>query len=171
MLKRNETCEDNLYFLGAGCWPHHVPAVVDEIVGRDRVPDQVWGSPQSDHGRNQAWFEYSSQLGELVGMEVVSLPVYSWGCAAGHAIRMASRITGRSEVLLPRFGDPERLSVIRTYCEPPEMARHIELVLVEGDPATGLLDLADLRRKLSPRTAAVYFENPSYIGVIEVEWR
>ena len=59
----------------------------------------VWGSPQSDFGRNQAWFEYASQLGELVGMEVVSLPVYSWGCAAGHAIRMAARITGRSEVL------------------------------------------------------------------------
>ena len=45
--------------------------------------------PQSDHGRNQAWFEFASQLGELVEMEMVALPVYSWGCAAGHAIRMA----------------------------------------------------------------------------------
>ena len=91
LLSRTEDCERNLSFLGAGCWQHHVPAVVDEIVGRYELLTNVWGSPQSDFGRNQAWFEYASQLGELVGMEVVSLPVYSWGCAAGHAIRMAAR--------------------------------------------------------------------------------
>ena len=35
-------------------------------------------------------------------MDLVGLPVYSWGCAAGHAIRMAARLTGRREVLVPR---------------------------------------------------------------------
>src|SRR4029453_5856723 len=136
-LRRNRTGAECLSFLGAGCWPHHVPAVVDEIVGRTEFLTPVWGSPQSDHGRNQAWFEFNSQLGELLDMEVVQLPVYSWGCAAAHAIRMASRITGRHEVLLPRVSDPERLSVIRTYCEPREMPHHIEIVLVDSDP-TGL---------------------------------
>ena len=83
-------------------------------------------------------------------MELVGLPVYSWGCAAGHAIRMAARLTGRNEVLVPRSLDPERLSVIRNYCEPPEMASHIAMIdVVEYDPATGLLDLADLQAKLS----------------------
>ncbi len=167
LLKKNVTCEDHLNFLGAGCWQHHVPAVVDEIVGRAEFLTPVWGSPQSDHGRNQAWFEYASQLGELVGFDVVSLPVYSWGCAVGHALRMASRITGRHEVVVPRFSDPERLSVIRNYCEPREMERHIEVVLVEPDKATGLIDLADLKRKVSSQTAAVYFESPSYLGLIE----
>jgi glycine dehydrogenase subunit 1 len=169
VLARNETCEENLSFLGAGCWQHHVPAVVDEIVNRYEFMTNVWGSPQSDVGRNQAWFEYASQLGELLSFEVVSLPVYSWGCAAGHAIRMASRLTGRHEVLLPKLIDPERLAVIRSYCEPREMARHIDVVLVEADPEHGRLDLADLERKLSSRTAAVYLETPSYIGVIEAE--
>ncbi|MGD9511562.1 MAG: aminomethyl-transferring glycine dehydrogenase, partial [Geminicoccaceae bacterium] len=102
-------------------------------------------------------------------MEVVSLPVYSWGCAAGHAIRMAARLTGRHEVLLARWSDPERLSVIRSYCEPREMSRHIDMVEVAHDPATGGLDLADLERRLSRRTAAVYVESPSYLGVIEAE--
>src|SRR6516165_7014491 len=60
----------------------HLRAVVDEIVGRAEFLTSVWGSPQSDHGRNQAWFEYASQLGELLEMDVVQLPVYSWGCAA-----------------------------------------------------------------------------------------
>jgi glycine dehydrogenase subunit 1 len=100
-------------------------------------------------------------------MEFVGLPVYSYGCAAGHAIRMAARMTGRHEVLVPAWTDPERLAVIRTYCEPREMARHIDVVLVDHDPATGLLDLADLERKLSDRTAAVYVENPSFLGLVE----
>jgi glycine dehydrogenase subunit 1 len=169
LLDRNVSCETNLNFLGAGCWQHHVPAVVDEIVGRTEFLTPVWGSPQSDHGRNQAWFEYASQLGELVGFDVVSLPVYSWGCAIGHALRMASRITGRHKVLVPRRMDPERRSVVNNYCEPSEMARHIDVEVVEHDPKTGRLDLADLARKLSPQIAAVYFENPSYLGLIEAD--
>ncbi|MEZ5925269.1 MAG: aminomethyl-transferring glycine dehydrogenase subunit GcvPA [Hyphomicrobiaceae bacterium] len=168
-LNKNATCEQYLSFLGAGCWPHHVPAVVDEIIGRAEFLTPVWGSPQSDHGRNQAWFEFNSQLGELLDMEVVQLPVYSWGCAAGHAIRMASRITGRREVVVAELSDPERLAVIKTYCEPREMLRHIDVVTVSSDPKSGRIDLADLKKKVSERTAAVYFENPSYIGQIESE--
>ena len=57
MLAKNESADTNLTFLGAGCWPHHVPAVVDEIVGRTEFLTPVWGSAQSDFGRNQAWFE------------------------------------------------------------------------------------------------------------------
>src|SRR5690242_12597875 len=166
-LARNATCEQHLNFLGAGCWQHHVPAVVDEIVGRTEFLTPVWGSPQSDHGRNQAWFEYASQLGELLEMDVVQLPVYSWGCAAGHAIRMAARLTGRDEVLLPRLIDPERLSVIRNYCEPVEMARHIDVVLLAPDKKTGAIDIKELKAKLSERTAAVYLESPGYLGLFE----
>ncbi len=166
-LAKNGTCETYLNFLGAGCWQHHVPAVVDEIVGRAEFLTPVWGSPQSDHGRNQAWFEYNSQLGELLHMDVVQLPVYSWGCAIGHAIRMASRLTARHQVLVPRLSDPERLSVIRTYCEPAEMERHTEVVLVDHDAATGRIDIGDLEAKISDKTAAVYFESPSYLGIIE----
>lgn len=166
-LKRNEDCERNLSFLGAGVWQHHVPAVVDEIVGRTEFATNVWGSYQSDHGRNQAWWEFQSGLGALLNLDVVQLPVYSWGCATGHALRMAARLTGRRKVLVPRLSDPERLAVIRTYCEPEGMANHIEVVLVGADPTTGRLDLNDLAAKLGPDVAAVYFENPAYLGTIE----
>lgn len=166
-LKRNESCEDNLSFLGAGVWQHHVPAIVDEIVGRTEFATNVWGSYQSDHGRNQTWFEFSSQLGALLNLDVVQLPVYSWGCASGHAIRMAAKITGRKKVLVPQLSDPERLSVIRTYCQPQEMESSIEVVMVAADPTSGRLDLNDLKAKLGSDVAAVYFENPAYLGTIE----
>lgn len=166
-LKKNESCEDNLSFLGAGVWQHHVPAIVDEIIGRTEFATNVWGSYQSDHGRNQTWFEFSSQLGALLNLDVVQLPVYSWGCATGHAIRMAAKITGRNKVLIPQLSDPERLSVIRTYCQPQEMQSSIEVIMVAADPTSGRFDLADLKAKLGPDIAAVYFENPAYLGTIE----
>ena len=81
--------------------------------------------------------------------------------------RSASRLNGRREALVVRAVDPERLSVIRNYCETPEMANHIRVTLVDYDPATGRIDLADLARKISAKTTAVYFEIPSYLGVID----
>jgi glycine dehydrogenase subunit 1 len=169
ILGRSETCAENLSFLGAGCWQHYVPAIVDEIVSRSEFLTPVWGTSASDFGRNQAWFEYASQLGELVGMDFVGLPVYSWGCAAGNAARMAARLTGRDQVLVPRAIDPERLAVLRNYCAPPEVRDHVEIVLVDYDAETGRLDLDDLRAKLSERAAGVYVETPSYLGVVEAD--
>jgi len=168
-LKKNQDCETNLSFLGAGVWQHHVPAIVDEIVGRTEFATNVWGSYQSDHGRNQAWFEFSSQLGALLNLDVVQLPVYSWGCANGHAVRMAQRITGRNKVLVSKLSDPERLSVLRTYCQPTAMESHIEVVTVDVNATNGRMDLNDLKSKLGDDIAAVYFENPAYLGTIELE--
>jgi glycine dehydrogenase subunit 1 len=167
MLARNETCERNLSFLGGGIWQHHVPSICDEIVRRSEFLTPVWGTPSSDHGRNQAWFEFTSQLAELIGMDFIGLPVYSWGCAAGHAVRMAARMTGRSNVLVPDTCSPERLAVIRTYCGVAELPGKIEIELVGHDAATGGIDVADLERRLSARTAAVLFDNPSFLGGIE----
>ena len=99
-------------------------------------------------------------------MDFVGLPVYTWGAAGGHAMRMAARLTDRNEVLYPASLDPERLAVFRTYCEPPEMPGHIRLVEV-AVTADGRIDLADLEAKISDRTAAVYFDNPNFLGVIE----
>jgi glycine dehydrogenase subunit 1 len=168
-LARNVSCEETLSFLGGGIWQHHVPAICDEIAQRTEFVTSEWGTPASDHGRNQAWFEFASQLGELLDLDFVGLPVYSWGCAAGHAIRMAARLTGRAQVLLPADLDRERLAVITSYCEPVEMGSHIEIVLVDTDPETGRIDVGDLIGKLGDAPAAVYLETPGSLGVIETE--
>jgi glycine dehydrogenase subunit 1 len=80
---------------------------------------------------------------------------------------MASRINARPEVLVVEMLDPERLAVIRNYCESPEMASHLTMIPIRYEAATGHADLADLSRKISRNTAAVYFEVPSYLGVID----
>lgn len=164
LLRRNDSCAENISFLGAGVWQHYVPAVCEEIAGRSEFLTPVWGTPSSDHGRNQAWYEFASQLGELLGMDFVGLPVYSWGAAAGYAVRMAARITGRTGVLVPDTLDPERLAVLRTYC-----GDELTVTQVRHDPATGRVDLADLRAHLGADTAAVYLETPNFLGVIEAD--
>lgn len=162
ILKRNKSCDDHLCFMGGGTWPHYVPAICDEIAKRAEFLTAYAGDPYEDHGRWQALFEFQSLMAELVDLDVVTVPIYSWGHAAGTAMRMAHRINGRREVLIPRTMSPERLLVIQNYTDPA-----LRLVKVNYDAETGMMDLEDLDRKISKDTAAVYFENPSYLGFIE----
>ena len=167
ILSKNSTCEKNTNFIGAGCWQHHVPSICDEIIGRAEFLTNVWGTPSSDHGRNQALFEFCSLLGELLKLDMVGLPVYSYGCAAGHAIRMASRITGRKKIIIPKIIDPERKGVIKNYCELKNMEGHIEILEVNYEKDTGNIDLDHLNKIISKDVAGVYFEVPNYFGLIE----
>lgn len=167
LLQRNTTCESALSFLGSGCYRHHVPALCDEVAGRYEWLTSVWGTPSSDYGRFQAWFEYASQLGELLDLDFVGLPVYSWGCAAGHALRMAARITRRRLLLVPKVLDPERRAVINTYCGNKQMESHLDVRAFGYSSVDGRLDLDDLRTKLTGDVAAVYVENPNFFGQIE----
>jgi glycine dehydrogenase subunit 1 len=80
---------------------------------------------------------------------------------------MARRITGRARVLVPRTMSPMRLAEARTLCQPEVMPSHVAIDQVDYEPATGRLDLADLRARLADDVAAVYWENPGYLGTIE----
>ncbi len=162
LLNKNKNCNDNINFLGAGCWQHYVPAICDEINGRGEFLTAYGGEPYNDFGRFQTLFEYQSLVAELVDMEVVNVPTMDWSQAASTAVRMASRITGRNEILVPELMNVEKLLVMKNYCSPD-----LTLVPVKSDEKTGLMDLNDLQSKMSEKTAAVYFENPSYLGFIE----
>jgi glycine dehydrogenase subunit 1 len=76
---------------------------------------------------------------------------------------MARRLTGRSRILVPANLSPDRLGVMRTYTE--SSGARVETVAF--DPEKGTLDLGDLKHNIGSDTAAVYIENPSYLGVIE----
>ena len=162
ILAKNKTCQEYLSFLGAGCYQHHVPAVCDEVNGRSEFLTAYAGEPYDDHGRFQALFEYASMMGELLNMDVVNVPTYDGYQAAATSIRMASRMTGRRQVLVSRTISAGKLSKIRDYCRP-----EIEIKLTGYDSETGQLDLNALQAEISSKTAAVYFDNPSYLGFIE----
>jgi len=162
LLAKNKTCKNNINFLGAGCYQHYVPAICDEINSRGEFLTAYGGEPYNDLGRFQSLFEYQSLMAELLDFDVVNVPTMDGAQASSTAIRMAGRITGRREVLVPKAMDREKLKVMINYGKPA-----LDLVEVAYDMKSGRLDLSDLKSKLSERTAAVYFENPTFYGVIE----
>ena len=164
LLRKNAHCEDNVSFLGGGCWQHYVPSVCDEINGRGEFLTGYGGESYNDFGRFQTLFEYQSMIAELVDMDVVNCPTFDWSQAASTALRMAGRITGRKRLLVPSTLDPQKWQIIKNYCEP---IHEVEKVAYDKD--TGLMDLDDLKRKLGPDVAAVYFENPSFLGFLETQ--
>ena len=164
LLSRNQSTRDILSFLGAGVWPHHVPAAIDSIVGRGEfLTSYTPYQPEISQGMLQTMFEYQSLICDLAEMDYANGSLYDWSTALGEAARMCTRATGRTEFLVPHYIHPERLATLRTYCEPAE----IRIVEVAQEARTGALDLADLRRKLSGHTAGVYLEWPSFLGFVE----
>ncbi len=162
LLAKNRSTSEILSFLGAGCYQHHVPAVCDEVNRRGEFLTAYAGEPYDDHGRFQALFEYASMMGELLNMDVVNVPTYDGFQAAATSLRMASRITGRRQALLCGTISPDKLSKMWDYCRPT-----MEIELISFDPATGRMDLEALRATITDKTAAVYFENPAYLGFVE----
>ena len=163
-LGKNRSAADALCFLGGGCWPHYVPAVCDEVNRRSEFLTAYAGEPYEDHGRFQALFEYESLMAELLDMDVVNVPTFDWCQAASTSVRMAGRITKRDGVLVSGAIGPDRLATMDNYCRGV-----MTVTKVAYDPATGLMDLDDLAAKFTDRTAAVYFENPAYLGFLETE--
>jgi len=161
LLSQNSTCKDYLNFRGAGCYQHFVPAVCDEINGRSEFLTAYAGEPYDDHGRFQALFEYSSMMGELLEMDVVNVPTYDGFQATATSIRMVCRLTGRNEALICGAISPDKLSMITNYCLPDISIKQIDI-----DRETGNVDFNALEKAISKNTAAIYFENPSYLGMI-----
>lgn len=164
LLSKNQSTREMLSFLGAGCSQHYVPAVCDEINSRGEFLTAYTGEPYEDHGRFQALFEYESMMGELLNMDVVNVPVYDGFQATATALRMAGRITGRNIALLPATVMPDKLSKIRDYLKPD-----MQVELVAFEESTGLMNLNALRKQINTQTAAVFIENPSYLGFLETQ--
>jgi glycine dehydrogenase subunit 1 len=101
---------------------------------------------------------------EFLTMDVVNVPSYDGFQAAATSIRMACRLTGRNEALVCGAISPDKLSMITNYCLPDISIKKIDI-----DQVTGNVNFSALEKAISKRTAVVYFENPSYLGMISID--
>jgi len=168
LLSSNSKGSEIVSFLGGGCWNHYVPAAVSDISSRaEFVTSYTPYQPEVSQGMLQALFEYQSMICELTAMDYANSSLYDWASALGEAARMASRVTRRSEFLIPRHMHPDRRATLETYAEPAG----IKVVEVKNDNTTGQIDLNDLESRITDKCAAVYLENPSHLGCLQTKAR
>jgi glycine dehydrogenase subunit 1 len=163
ILNKNTTIRDHSSFLGGGVWNHYVPSVVDTIVSRGEfLTSYTPYQPEISQGILQVLFEYQSMMAELLEIDIVNSSMYDWASSLGEAVRMATRVTRRREVFVPHFISPNRLNTLKSYTNPVGIrVREIDQSLHNGQ-----INFEELKEKVSSQTAAIYVENPSYLGFI-----
>jgi|SRR5579875_246072 glycine dehydrogenase subunit 1 len=163
-LSVDKAAQDNPPFLGGGIWPHYVPPAVKHILSRSEFYTSYTPyQPEISQGMLQALFEYQSMICDLTGMDAANASMYDWPNSAAEACRMAVRYTGKRKVLVAKNSGYDRRTVIQTYLVPAG----IEIQEVRFDDQNGLIDEADLERKVGDDVAAFYLEQPNFFGGIE----
>jgi glycine dehydrogenase subunit 1 len=154
---------DAISFLGGGSYDHLIPAVVGAVLGRSEfytayTPYQA----EISQGVLQAIFEYQSLICALTGLEVSNASLYDGATAACEAASLALNSVRRStRVLYAQTLHPHTRRVLATHFS------GLEVELVEVASTDGVLDREDLRRRLSPGTAAVTVQSPNFLGYLE----
>ena len=149
-------------FLGAGCYDHHVPAIVDAMISKPAfftayTPYQA----EVSQGTLQAVYEFQTMMAELAGMDIANASMYDGATALAEAALMAARITRRDKVVVSANVHPEWRATLATY------AASGTLDVVECPSAEGRCDLEALARLVDDTVAAVLVSHPTFYGCLE----
>jgi glycine dehydrogenase subunit 1 len=151
-------------FLGAGCYRHYKPVVIDSLVQRGEfLTSYTPYQAEITQGTLQAIFEFQTMICELTGMDVANASMYEGSTGAAEAIMMAARITGRNHSVVSSSVHPEYREVMATYAQ----HQGLPSTTVGYDAETGRVNLAELDAAITPDTACVLIQSPNFFGVIE----
>ena len=154
---------DSVAFLGAGAYPHFIPAAVEQLAGRAEFATAYTPyQPEVSQGTLQASFEFQSSIAALTGMEVANAGMYDGATATAEAVLMSQRLRpGRPLVLVARALHPHYRQTIATYLAG---IKDVELVEVPyGPDGTTPLPAADLLR----RASCLVLGYPNAFGIVE----
>ena len=167
MKQLSEACasaEQYTYLLGAGCYDHYIPSIIDHVLTRSEfytayTPYQ----PELSQGTLQAMFEFQTMVCQLTGMEVANASMYDCATAVAEAAMMATRVVRkRDRVVVARSVHPEYRAVLRGYLE------RLGMKAQEFDfGANGQVSIDSLDENLNENVAAVIVQSPNFFGVIE----
>jgi glycine dehydrogenase subunit 1 len=154
---------DYASFLGAGCYRHYRPVIIDSLVQRGEfLTSYTPYQAEITQGTLQAIFEFQTMIAELTGMDVANASMYDGSTGAAEAVLMAMRVTGRHSAVVASTVHPEYREVLNTYLQHREMP-----VAAIGYDDSGRLNLEALEAAVTSETAAVLVQSPNFFGVIE----
>ncbi|HWQ17585.1 MAG TPA: aminomethyl-transferring glycine dehydrogenase subunit GcvPA [Sulfolobales archaeon] len=160
ILSKNRVFRDPPPFIGGGLCASYTPSIVRLLSLRGEIYTAYTPyQPEINQGILQALFEYQSMMAELYGVDVINASMYDGSTAVAEAFRLAMRVTGRRKILVPETMNPFHRSVANTWVSP--VGGVIAVYRVDGRGQPLIRDLID---KVDGETAAVYLENPSFLG-------
>src|SRR5205814_6409315 len=99
LAAKNHPASSGPFFLGAGCYYHHIPATVDHIVQRSEfLTSYTPYQPEISQGTLIAIFEYQTMIANLTGMDVANASMYDGATATAEAALMSKRVTRRANI-------------------------------------------------------------------------
>jgi glycine dehydrogenase subunit 1 len=162
LASRNAHAEAETSFLGAGMYDHYVPAIVDAITSRSEfLTPYTPYQPEISQGGLQVMFEFQTAMSELTGLPVSNAALYEGPSAVASAAYLAIGATGRKKLVASRGVHPHSRESLLTY------GAGYGTDLIEVPLADGVTDAAALAEAIDDETAAVFLQQPNFLGTVE----
>jgi glycine dehydrogenase subunit 1 len=163
LAARNRHCDAEVSFLGAGMYDHYVPALVDSILQRSEfLTPYTPYQPEISQGGLQVMFEFQTAISELTGLPVSNASVYEGPSAVAAAGYLAKLETKRAKLVASRGLHPHSRAALRTHAAGYRM--QVAEVPLTGE---GVTDTAALAEAVDDDTAAVFLQQPNFLGSVE----
>ncbi len=163
LADRNVDAESETCFVGAGMYDHYVPAIVDAITQRSEfLTPYTPYQPEVSQGGLQVMFEFQTAISELTGLPVANASLYEGPSSVASAAYLAIGATkGRRKLVVSRGVHPHSRATLATY------ARGFGAEVVEVGIEGGITEAPSLELALDDETAAVFVQNPNFLGGVE----
>src|SRR3712207_5683611 len=163
MAARNRHADSEVTFLGAGMYDHYVPAVIDSILQRSEfLTPYTPYQPEISQGGLQVMFESQTAISDLPGLPIPKASVYEGPSAVAAAGSLAKLETRRTRLVTSRGLHPHSRAALATHAAGYRM--EVVEVPLTGEGAT---DAAALAAAVDDDTAAVFVQQPNFLGTVE----
>jgi glycine dehydrogenase subunit 1 len=164
LAARNAHADAETCFIGAGMYDHYVPALVEAIVSRSEfLTPYTPYQPEVSQGGLQVMFEFQTAISELTGLPVANASLYEGPSSVASAAYLALGAAKgeRPRLVVSRGLHPHARATLETY------ARGFGAKVVEVGLRDGLTDPREFENYIDTDVAAVFVQNPNFLGAVE----
>src|SRR3954451_187083 len=162
---RNRHADEEVTFLGAGMYDHYQPALIDTLISRSEfITPYTPYQPEVSQGSLQAMFEYQTAISELTGLPVSNAALYEGPSSVASAGYLAlQEFKGQKRRFVVSRGlHPHSRETLETYS-----AGYGTDVVETALDDRGATDRGQLPDAITDDTAAVFLQQPNFLGTVE----